>query len=254
MGVFYQGFGRSDWPHGAPAGLSQTHPPGCTQHATNLMAQTRTVKQKMGVFYQGFPKCPRQIVLSHRPFGVGPRIETRCEMSNSCTSGPGSTSPASIEPTLPADREPLLDIARRTGVFKPHETVALAEVLDDYHATNRAAGHVCVTYRDSCRPQGFAYFAPAAMTDRTWYLYWIAVDPAYQAQGIGKHLMKHVESEIRSRAGRILLIETSSLDRYDPTRSFYIRCGYAEVARLPDFYADGDSMVVFEKRLHAQPA
>ena len=44
---------------------------------------------------------------------------------------------------------------------------------------------------------GFAYFAPAAMTDRTWYLYWIAVAKKTQAKGTGAALLHYTEEEIR---------------------------------------------------------
>jgi hypothetical protein len=46
-----------------------------------------------------------------------------------------------------------------------------------------------------------------------------------------------------------MLIETSSLPRYEPTRRFYLKHGYEPAAVLRDFYADGDDPVVFGKRL-----
>jgi ribosomal protein S18 acetylase RimI-like enzyme len=144
----------------------------------------------------------------------------------------------------------LLTLARETGVFKPIEIDALEEVLNDYHATNHAHGHRSVTYEDANEVIGFAYYAPASMTDHTWYLYWIAVTKRTQARGIGGALLKFAEDDIRQRHGRILLIETSSLSHYDLTRRFYIKQQYDEVAIVPDYYADGDSMVVYRKRLN----
>ena len=154
---------------------------------------------------------------------------------------------AVIRPTVEADHPMLLSIAAGTGVFKPAEIDALAEVLTDFLITNHAHGHQAVTY-DASPILGFAYFAPAAMTDRTWYLYWIAVAQQSQGQGIGKRLMAFVEDTIRRASGRQLLVETSSLAHYDPTRRFYARCGYELAASVPDYYADSDSMVVFRKR------
>lgn len=154
-----------------------------------------------------------------------------------------------IRPTLPADTAPLLDLARDTGMFKPMEIQALREVLDDYHASNRALGHRSITFERAGGILGFAYYAPAAMTDRTWYLYWIAVSKAEQSQGIGRELMAHVEKDIAQEKGRILLIETGSLPHYEPTRRFYRKLGYEVEATLRDFYADGDDMVVFRRRL-----
>jgi ribosomal protein S18 acetylase RimI-like enzyme len=154
-----------------------------------------------------------------------------------------------IRPTRPDDTPQLLELATATGVFKPLEIQALREVLDDYHATNRATGHLAVTCEQDGSAIGFAYYAPAAMADRTWYLYWIAVRPHLQARGVGTVLLRHAEEDIRHRQGRLFLIETSSLPHYDLTRRFYLKHGYEQEAVLRDFYADGDNMVVFRKRL-----
>lgn len=154
-----------------------------------------------------------------------------------------------IRPTVPADTPPLHLLAHATGVFKPHEMVALREVLDDYHKANHVEGHKAVTYEKDGEVLGFAYYAPAAMTDRTWYLYWIAVSKQTQAKGIGSALLNYVEAAVRRLGGRVLFIETSSLPSYDLTRKFYVKHHYDREAVLRDFYADGDDMVIFRKRL-----
>jgi ribosomal protein S18 acetylase RimI-like enzyme len=153
-----------------------------------------------------------------------------------------------IRPTVPEETPRLVELAQETDVFKPHEIIALREVLDDYHAFNRAQGHRSITYERDGRVIGFAYYAPAAMTDRTWYLYWIAVEKSGQARGVGSALLRQVEDDIQRQQGRLLLIETSSLPHYDPTRRFYLKHGYERAAVLADYYADGDDMVVFRKR------
>jgi ribosomal protein S18 acetylase RimI-like enzyme len=154
-----------------------------------------------------------------------------------------------IRPTVPADTPALLALTQATGVFKPHEIEALNEVLSDYHATNHGQGHVAVTFERSGQILGYAYYAPAAMTDRTWYLYWIAVTKATQAKGIGGQLLRHAEDDIRKKGGRVLFIETSSLPHYELTRRFYLKHGYEVTGELRDYYADGDNMVVFRKRI-----
>jgi ribosomal protein S18 acetylase RimI-like enzyme len=153
-----------------------------------------------------------------------------------------------IHPTVPEETPRLVELAHGTDVFKPHEIIALREVLDDYHAVNRAQGHRSVTFEQGGRAIGFAYYAPAAMTDHTWYLYWIAVERSGQARGTGSALLRWAEDDIHREHGRLLLIETSSLPHYDPTRRFYLKHGYERAAVLADYYADGDDMVVFRKR------
>jgi ribosomal protein S18 acetylase RimI-like enzyme len=154
-----------------------------------------------------------------------------------------------IRPTRPEDTPALLTLTEDTGVFKPHEVEALNEVLSDYHAQNHLEGHAAVTYERNGEVLGYAYYAPAAMTDRTWYLYWIAVTRKTQARGIGGQLLKHAEDEIRKRQGRVLFIETSSLPHYEKTRAFYQKHGYEVTGVLRDYYSDGDDMVVFRKHL-----
>jgi GNAT superfamily N-acetyltransferase len=153
-----------------------------------------------------------------------------------------------IRPTLPADTDAVVALTEATAMFKPVEVVALREVLDDYHATNHADGHIALTFEDAGSIDGFAYYAPVAMTDRTWQLWWIVVRKHTQGKGIGGKLLKHIENDIRDRLhGRLLFIETGSLPHYELTRQFYRKHGYEQHALLKDFYADGDSMVVFRK-------
>ncbi len=159
-----------------------------------------------------------------------------------------------IRPTLPDDTPALVALARDTGVFKPTEIEALREVLDDYHAGVREEGHQAVTHEQDGQLIGFAYFAPAEMTDRTWYRWWIAVSRQTQARGVGGELLRHAEEEIRRAGGRLLLVETSSLPHYDLTRRFYRKHGYELAAVLRDCYEDGDDMVIFRKRLASFPA
>ena len=154
-----------------------------------------------------------------------------------------------IRPTTTADTPHLLKLTEGTGVFKPHEIEALNEVLSDYHAETHKQGHIAVTFEQNGNILGYAYYAPAAMTDRTWYLYWIAVKHDTHARGIGGKLLKHAEEDIRSRNGRVLFIETSSLPHYELTRKFYLKHGYEIAATLRDYYSDGDDMVVFRKKL-----
>lgn len=156
---------------------------------------------------------------------------------------------AAIRPTTPTDIDPLVQLAERTLVFRPHEIEALREVLVDFFKLNQQYGHVAVTYETDGKILGFAYYAPNTMTDGTWALYWIAVSQQTQAKGIGGQLLRHTEDDVRTKKGRQLLIETSSLPHYELTRKFYLKHHYQQVAIVPDFYAEKDDMVIFRKKL-----
>lgn len=159
-----------------------------------------------------------------------------------------------IRPTAPLDTPPLLDLARGTGFFRELEITALREVLDDYHGFNRDLGHISVTYEHENRVAGLAYYAPASMTDRAWYLYWIIVDASLQKQGIGGTLLRHAETELQALGARLFLIETSTIPMYAPTRGFYLKHGYTLIATIPDYFADHDGLGVFSKRLAPRDA
>jgi GNAT superfamily N-acetyltransferase len=149
----------------------------------------------------------------------------------------------------PSDTPALIAMARGTDAFKSIEIQALQEVLDDYHAQNASDGHRAIVLEADGIAVGFAYFAESAMTDRTWSLWWIVVDRAVQAQGIGGELLRYVETAVRTAAGRQLLIETSSLPKYELTRRFYLKYGYSQIAAVRDYYADADDMLYFCKRM-----
>src|SRR4051812_25597369 len=157
-----------------------------------------------------------------------------------------------IRPAAPDDTPALLSLTAGTGVFKPYEVDVLGEILDDFHAGRAGEEHRAVVLERDGRVLAYAYYAPDVMTDRSWYLYWIAVAADAQNRGLGGELMRHVEQDVRSRQGRAMFIETSSLPHSEPTRRFYLRQGYAVTGVLRDFYSDGDDMVVFRKRLEGE--
>ena len=98
---------------------------------------------------------------------------------------------------------------------------------------------------------GYACFGPTPDTDRTFDLYWIAVDPGAQGAGSGTALLGAVERRLEGQNARMLIVETSSRSEYAPTRRFYERRGYAEAARVREFYAPNDDRIIFTKRFHS---
>jgi ribosomal protein S18 acetylase RimI-like enzyme len=99
---------------------------------------------------------------------------------------------------------------------------------------------------------GAAYYAPEPFSDRMWNLYFIAVSPSQQGQGIGAALIDHVERQLRQAgpdAAQVLIVETSSTDQYSLTRKFYPKQGYVEEARIRRFYGPDDDKVLYWKLL-----
>lgn len=150
-----------------------------------------------------------------------------------------------IRPVRPDDVGALKGVIDATGLFP-------ADLLDEMLAGYLAAGHagddLWLTVDDG-GPVAVAYAAPERMTSGTWNLYLIAVHPTRQREGVGAVLLRHIEDALGGRGERVLLVETSGLPAFARTRAFYRRHGYAEEARIREFYAAGEDKVVFRKAL-----
>lgn len=126
----------------------------------------------------------------------------------------------------------------------------MQELWDAYQASGEASGYsFLVSHNDAGRMTGYACFGPRALTEGTFDLYWIAVDPQDRGQGVAQELMARVEDEVRERGGRLVVVETSSTPAYIAARRFYQSCGYRREAEIRDFYEPGDDLVIYTKLL-----
>ncbi|MCR4395783.1 MAG: GNAT family N-acetyltransferase [Candidatus Saccharicenans sp.] len=146
------------------------------------------------------------------------------------------------------DRQPVLDLIRSTGFFTAAEFQVAEELIDIY--LNNPEQHdylIVVVENDQGQVAGYMTYGPTPLTEGTWDLYWIAVAPEAQGRGYGQQLVGWLEDEVKRNNGRLVLIETSSQPKYQPTRKFYEKLGYTEIARIRDFYRPGDDRVIFGK-------
>lgn len=149
-----------------------------------------------------------------------------------------------IRPVLPEDLPALKAIIDANGLF-PSDM--LDDMLSDYF-NNKNTSDFWFTYQDN-KPVAIAYCAPERMTEGTWNLYLIAVHPDYQGKGFGTSMLHYIEQLLAARGERILLVETSGLENFERTRSFYRQCGYEEEARIREFYQAGEDKIIFRKSL-----
>ncbi len=140
------------------------------------------------------------------------------------------------------------EIVESTGLFRPEEVEIALEVFDGATEAPGADYTAIGAFEDEYLV-GFVCFGPTPGTVGTWDLYWIAVDPAGHRQGIGRKLAAACEQSIAGSGGRLVVAETSSRTDYDATRAFYSALGYEEAARVAEFYAPQDDLVVYTKRL-----
>lgn len=156
-----------------------------------------------------------------------------------------------LRPPRPSDRVRVVEIVRATGVFRPSEVDIALEVFDGAVEKPGVDYHALGAYDETPRLLGFACYGATPGTEATWDLYWIAVDPGTHRHGVGRALMAACERAIADAGGRLVVVETSSRPDYGPTRAFYQALAYEATARIPDFYAPHDDLVVYTKRLVA---
>lgn len=170
--------------------------------------------------------------------------------------------PVRLRELRAGDRAPLAAILRATGAFPEHEVAVALELIDEglAHAAAKAAERsddyrfrVAEGGGGAAPVVGYVCWGLNPMSDGVFDLYWVAVDPSRQGGGAGRALMAAAEADARARGGRMVLVETGGKPSYQPTRRFYERIGYVEVARLPDFFRVGDDKVIYARRLDGVP-
>ena len=141
-------------------------------------------------------------------------------------------------------------ISAKTTVFNQEEVECVDELWEEYLAQgSERSGYYFLVEKEAERVLGYACYGPRSLTSGTYDLYWIAVDPTARRGGVGRGLLAASEQAVRKLGGRLLVLETSGLPAYEPTRKFYLTTGYTLEATLKDFYSDGDDLVIFTKRL-----
>jgi GNAT superfamily N-acetyltransferase len=147
------------------------------------------------------------------------------------------------------DRSAIERITASSGYFTEKEVRLALSVFDEAIASPECSYRYLLAEMDD-RVVGYACWGKDEQSDSSYELYWIAVDEACRAHGIGKRLLHAVEESIhRLSPGGQLFIETSGREQYYPTRNFYERLGYIKAAWLDDYFSPGDARVIYSKRL-----
>jgi ribosomal protein S18 acetylase RimI-like enzyme len=147
----------------------------------------------------------------------------------------------------PSDLAALRRLVAATRVFYPRERAVALELLVERLRRGPRSGYSFFFADRGTELVGYCAWGAVPLTERSFDLYWIAVSPAAQGQGLGQALLKLAERAVARRGGGNLYIETSSRAVYERTRRFYRHARYRQVARLRDFYAPGDHKIMFCK-------
>ena len=99
---------------------------------------------------------------------------------------------------------------------------------------------------------GFACAGRESLTRGTWDLFWVCVSPEARGRGAGRELAAAAERLAIEDGARLMVIYTSSTAPYAPARGLYKARGFTCRAVVPDYYADGDDLLIYAKRLKAK--
>ena len=153
------------------------------------------------------------------------------------------------ERVYPKDREPIGRILRHSGAFRADEIAVGLELLDETLNPRPDTDYLWLLAESDGQVVGFACYGLVPMTEGTFDLYWIAVDPSVRGTPVATILDDAVAKSVREKGGRWILAETSSTDPYSAARRFYSKRGYSLVECIPDFYRPGDDRLTFGKRV-----
>ena len=151
-----------------------------------------------------------------------------------------------------SDPDAVRALVLSTGFFSPEEVAVAVELVQERLGKGEASGYRFLFAERGGLMLGYTCFGLIPLTRSSHDLYWIVVHPHSQGAGLGRQLLAMTERAIATAGGTVVYAETSSRPQYEPTRAFYLKCGYRIAAEIADFYAPGDGKVVFEKRLTPQ--
>lgn len=157
-----------------------------------------------------------------------------------------------IRALIQNDREKIKNILTDTNNFNDDEITIALELLDVYLNNPGQKDYeifVDTNEEDENDLNGYVCIGPRPLTEGTYDLYWIAVNPKIQSRGVGSKLVLYIEEHIKRKGGYLVLIETSGKPSYEKERKFYEKSNYTKAVEIKDFYKRNDSLVIYSKYL-----
>lgn len=148
-----------------------------------------------------------------------------------------------------ADPDRVRRLAEITGFFNPAEVDIAEELVRERLQKGDDSGYCFILAEHFGRLAGYLCYGPIPATRESYDLYWIAVHPDFQGRGLGRNLLRKMETLIAKAGGGRIYADTSQRLQYASTRAFYESRGFSLAAVLTDFYAPGDGKAIYCKSL-----
>ena len=154
-----------------------------------------------------------------------------------------------IVPSTIDDRRRIYDVLLHSGVFGRSDADTVDEMFVEAFVKPSAENYQFLSCWDGTELVGFACYGHESLTHGTWDLFWICVSGVKQRKGAGRALMSEVQHRAVQERVRLMVIYTSSTAKYAAARGLYESQGFLRTAVVPDYYADGDDLYVYTKRI-----
>jgi ribosomal protein S18 acetylase RimI-like enzyme len=149
----------------------------------------------------------------------------------------------------PQDIKKIAALLKDTGFFHSYEIDVATELIKEWLSKGPDSGYHFIFSDSKGSLAGYCCYGATPCTLSSYDIYWIAVHPDFQKKGLGKKIFCEAELLIRKAQGTRIYIDTSQSEKYIPTRKFYERVGFKQVALLEDFFAPGDGKIIYCKIL-----
>jgi ribosomal protein S18 acetylase RimI-like enzyme len=155
----------------------------------------------------------------------------------------------------PADRPAIAALLESLEAFTDDERAVALELVDHrlaHPASDDYRFLLGVVTPDGGGPErlaGYLCYGRTPMTRSTYDLYWIGTSPDLARSGVARGLITRMEGEIAREGGGLVRVETGSREGHGAAVHFYDAVGFARTATIPDFYAPGDDLIIFTRRL-----
>lgn len=159
--------------------------------------------------------------------------------------------PAIVRPAQLADRQALHALVRAAAVFSPAEIDCACEMIDSALDDAGPDGYwaLVAIHPTSSDVMAYVLYGRTLFTRAACDLYWLAAHPQHRRGGAARALVAAMEADLQMRGIEHIRVETSGTEGYSAARAFYARCGYDNIACIPDFYKPGDALYQYYKRL-----
>ncbi|WP_437490695.1 GNAT family N-acetyltransferase [Sorangium sp. So ce1014] len=156
----------------------------------------------------------------------------------------------------PEDRPLIAELLESLPAFTDDERAVALELVDVALAQPSSDGYRFVLSfhgapRDGGAPRlaGYLCYGRTPMTQSTYDLYWIATSPDFARSGVARGLVSTLEGEIAREGGGLVRVETGSREGHGAAVRFYDAVQFTRAAVIADFYAPGDDLIVYTKRV-----